>query len=237
MLDDLTRCDVLPLVDAMVLDLLERGEIASPPVDAIALAQGPLGMIVCLDKEQTQRGRSSRAAGQRHIFLRSEPTEERHQWTVARAIGAHFKPEMLARLGAEAGQTRVPTGESLANLFAQRLLAPDCWFREDARTLDFDVLALKAKYATASHEVLAWRLLDLPDPCIITILDNGVVYRRRSNAWAAKRALSPAEKKCQQFVHTRGQPRRVHEKGWSVQGWPVHQAGWKREILRSVVEE
>ena len=31
-------------------------------------------------------------------------------------------------------------------------------------------------------------------------------------------------------------PKVVREGGWTVQGWPVHQADWKREILRSVVE-
>ena len=30
---------------------------------------------------------------------------------------------------------------------------------------------------------------------------------------------------------------RVREDGWTVQGWPVHQTDWKREILRAVVEE
>jgi hypothetical protein len=28
----------------------------------------------------------------------------------------------------------------------------------------------------------------------------------------------------------------VQENGWTVQGWPVHQADWKREIRRSVVD-
>jgi hypothetical protein len=29
----------------------------------------------------------------------------------------------------------------------------------------------------------------------------------------------------------------VQEGSWTVQGWPIHQDDWKREILRSVVEE
>jgi hypothetical protein len=85
--------------------------------------------------------------------------------------------------------------------------------------------------------VLAWRFLDLPEPCIVTILDNDAITRRRSNAWPIKRKLEPAEEKCQRHVHQRGKPHVVRENGWSVQGWPVHQADWQREILRSVVEE
>ena len=80
-------------------------------------------------------------------------------------------------------------GESLANLFAYRLLAPTCWFAADAATLQYDLLALKDKYRTASHEVLAWRWLDLPEPCIVTILDNERISRRRSNAWRTRRQL------------------------------------------------
>ena len=60
------------------------------------------------------------------------------------------------------------TGESLANLFAYRLLVPTCWFVQDAKMLDYDLLALKQRYSTSSHEVLAWRFLDLAEPCIVT---------------------------------------------------------------------
>lgn len=236
MFDDIPRDDVLATIDRMVEDLLHAAGIDKPPVDAIALAQRHLGMVVVLDKRQAQRGRAQRAAGQKQIVLRPEPREERHQWTVAHEIGEHLKSEMLTRLGMEPGQTRAMTGESLANLFAYHLLVPTCWFTDDARSLDFDLLALKERYPTSSHEVIAWRMLDLPEPCIITILDNDAISRRRSNAWPTRRQLEPVEAKCHRYVHHHGLARRLQEKGWTVQGWPVHQSDWKREILRSVVE-
>jgi hypothetical protein len=102
--------------------------------------------------------------------------------------------------------------------------------------MDYDLLELKKLYRTASHEVIALRLLDLPDSCIITVLDNGAIYKRRSNAWQVRRQLEPPEQRCQRFVHQHGEPHHIHENGWSVHGWPVHQDGWKREILRSVVD-
>jgi hypothetical protein len=236
MLDDLPREDVVATVDRVVEELLRAAHFDKPPVDAIALAQGHLGMVVCLDKRQPQRGRAQRAAGVKQIYLRPEPREERHQWTVAHEIGEHIKSDLLSRLGMEPSQTRAMAGESLANLFAYRLLVPTCWFGQDAPALDYDLLALKEKYSTSSHEVLAWRFLDLPEPCIVTILDNDAITRRRSNSWPSKRKLEAPEQRCQKQVHRSGKPARVQEGGWTVRGWPVHQVDWKREILRSVVE-
>ncbi len=236
MSEDLAREEVVEVVDRMVTELLAAAGVPAPPVDALALAQRHLGMLVCLDRRQRQRGRAQRVAGSRQIFLRPEPTEERHQWTVAHEIGEHMKAALLQRLGVEPERTRAMSGESLANLFAYRLLVPAQWFVEDAPALEYDLLDLKQRYHTASHEVIAWRLLDLPSPCIITIIDNDAIHRRRSNHWRIKRQLAAAEKRCQRAVNTSGRPRTVSEGGWTVQGWPVHQNGWQREILRSVVE-
>jgi Zn-dependent peptidase ImmA (M78 family) len=236
MREDLCREEVVAAVDRMVEELLTAAGVDKPPVDTIRLAQGHLGMHVCLDREQPQRGRAQRAAGRRQIYLRPEPSEERHQWTVAHEIGEHFKVQLLERLDIAPDQTRAMSGESLANLFAYHLLVPGCWLASDASACGYDLLELKRSYRTASHEVVAWRLLDLPAPCIITIVDNDHIYRRRSNAWQVKRELAPAEKACQQYVNKFSRPRVIQENGWTVQGWPVHQADWKREVLRSVVE-
>ena len=62
MLDDMPREDVVATVDRMVEELLRAANIQQPPVDAIALAQGHLGMVICLDKRQSQRGRAQRVA-------------------------------------------------------------------------------------------------------------------------------------------------------------------------------
>ena len=124
MFDDMPREDVVAKVDRMIEELLRSAHIEQPPVDAIELAQGHLDMVICLDKRQAQRGRAQRAAGRKQIYLRPEPREERHQWTVAHEIGEHFKSELLSRLGMEPSETRAMAGESLANLFAYA-----CWCR------------------------------------------------------------------------------------------------------------
>jgi Zn-dependent peptidase ImmA (M78 family) len=234
MRDDTPREDVTAIVDRMVEELLEAAGIAQPPVDTIALAQQHLGMVVALDQRQPQRGRAQRTLGKKQIYLKPEPREERHQWTVAHEIGEHLKSELLERLGIEPTQARAMAGESLANLFAYRLLVPNCWFALDAKALDFDLLALKKRYATSSHEVIAWRFLDLADPCVVTIIDNERIHRRRSNAWPTRRELLPIEERCWRQVTERGEPQVMRDGEWTVTVWPVHQLDWKREILRSV---
>jgi Zn-dependent peptidase ImmA (M78 family) len=236
MFEDLPREDLLAKIDAFVTQLLRDACVQEPPVDAIQLAQRHLGMVVCLDRRQASRGRAQRTGGQPQIFLKPEPTEERHQWTVAHEIGEHLKPQLLQCLGIDPGQTRAMGGESLANLFAHHLLVPACWFASDAAALGYDVLELKRRYATSSHEVIALRMLELPEPAIITIVDNDHIYRRRSNAWRVRKVMEPVERECQRYVHHYSRPKVMREAGWTVHGWPVHQADWKREILRSVVD-
>jgi len=236
MFEDVPREQVHETVDRAVAELLAAAGMTEPPVDAIALAQRHLGMIVCLDRRQEQRGRAHRSGGRKQIFLRPEPTEERHQWTVAHEIGEHQKAALLERLGVAPDRTQPMAGESLANLFAHRLLVPSAWFAADAPSLSYDLLDLKERYRTASHEVIAWRMLDLPEPCIITVIDNDHVHRRRSNAWPINRKLSEAEEECRRYVNSYSRPRVVRSGTWTVQGWPVHQLDWKREILRSVMD-
>jgi Zn-dependent peptidase ImmA (M78 family) len=236
MSEELPREEIIAKIDRMVEELLDRAGLQGPPVDAIGLAQRHLGMVVCLDRGQPQRGRAQRAEGRRQILLKPEPSEERHQWTVAHEIGEHLKPDLLARLGVEPEQMRAMTGESLANLFAHHLLVPTCWFAADARQLDYDILELKKSYRTSSHEVIALRFLDLPEPCIVTVIDNEQVTRRKSNAWRVRRQLEPAEQACQHYVNHYSRPHVTRENGWTVQGWPVHKTDWKREILRSVID-
>jgi hypothetical protein len=235
--DDSSREEVVAVIDRAVAELLERAEIKEPPIDAVMIARRHLGIEVCLDRGQPQRGRAQRAGGDRLIYVRPEPSEERHQWTIAHEIGEHLKPALLRQLAVPPEATPRMAGESLANLFAYHLLVPALWFGEDAADRDYDVLELKKRYRTASHEVIAWRLLDLPEPCVITIIDNDVVKRRRSSGPRITRELAPAERECQGHVNRHGRPHCVRAGGWTVQGWPIHRADWKREILRSVVDE
>src|SRR5262249_56333114 len=123
----LLREDVAAAIDGMVDELLDGANVTEPPVDAISLAQHTLGMLVCLDRRQPQRGRAQRTRGRHVIYLKPEPREERHQWTVAHEVGEHLKVELLRRLGLEPAETRAVTRESLANLLPFRPLGPPRW--------------------------------------------------------------------------------------------------------------
>jgi hypothetical protein len=230
MSEDLLGEEVHHAIDRVVEELLTAAGVPAPPVDAVALARGHLGLVLEPERSRRSRARREAPAG-------DEPTEEARQWSAARRIGEHLKPTILRHLGLSAEQGRGLGGTSLPTLFAAHLLAPSDWFRDDARALNFDVLGLQQRYPTAGAELLAWRLLDLPEPVVITVVDNDHVQRRRSNAWRVRRELEPAERECQRYVHHYSRPRIVCAGGWTVQGWPLHRVDWKREILRSVGPE
>jgi hypothetical protein len=155
----------------------------------------------------------------------------------ARAVADHLRADLFRSLGFVEGTGPGLTGASLSNLFAQRLLIPTAWFGPLARQAGYDLFELKRSFSTASHELLANRLLELDEPCIITVIDNGEIVRRRSNTGPVPRELVPAEEHCLQDVHEYSRPQVVSEDGWTVQGWPVHQLDFRREVLRSVCPE
>lgn len=228
-----SREEVLGVIDQSVAALLAGAGVTGPPVDALALA-ARLGVKV--ERGQRAGGGKQKSAQQQQ---RPEPRAEQQQWSAAHNLGEHCKADLLARLDIDPEQARGlgGGGGSLVNLFADRLLVPTPWLAAEAAACGHDLLALKELFRTASHEAIAWRLLDLDEPCVITILDNDHVYRRKSNAWRVGRELSAPEKKCQQQVSRYSRPHALSEAGWRVQGWPVHEVDWRRELLRSVLEE
>jgi hypothetical protein len=231
-MDDLARDEIVAVIDRLVEEVLSHAAVTRPPVSAIDLAKR-LGLEVRFHKTE---GRHGKDPLNRSVTadLKPEASEEARQWLAARAIGQRYKKEIMTHL--DAADDGI-AGESLANVFAYHLLVPACWLADDIKAIGYDLLSLKERYRTASHEVIAWRFLDLPERCIVTIVDNDVVSRRRSNGVRVTRQLSPPERQCQRYVNHYSRPRTVQAQGWTVRGWPVHCTDWKREILRSTVEE
>jgi hypothetical protein len=229
-MEDLSHEDVAAAIDREVEALLEWAGIAEPPIDALELAQERLGLAVRAEpRRRPGRGGFGRAAPNADS-PRAEASAEQRQWRAAQAIGTARKPNVLARLGLPAG--RVLTGESLANLFARRLLVPTRWWQDEAPAAGFDLLQLKLRYATAPYEVIAWRMLDLPAECVISVLEADAVVRRRGNFGRPVRALHRAEQRCRRRVLETGQPQVVRDRHWTIHGWPL--PGGPRLILRSV---
>ncbi|MHC4177854.1 MAG: hypothetical protein ACYSWU_10125, partial [Planctomycetota bacterium] len=111
------------------------------------------------------------------------------------------------------------------------------WFAADGSNCGWDLLRLKARYATASHELIARRMLECRPPVIVTIFDQGRLHFRRSNLPGRVPPPSSNEIDCRQSVHDGNRPVQTCEGLRTIQGWPVHEEGWKREILRAEVEE
>jgi hypothetical protein len=222
--------------DVLVGELFERGRIERPPVDALALA-GRLGIPVALDGRQRERGRHKRLSGQASIFLRPEPRVERLQWAAAHELGEVVAADVFRLVGASADDVPPTMREQVANVVASRLLLPAKWFLPDARRLHGDLPALKQRYATASHELIAYRLLDLDRPAIVTVFDQGRMTRRRTNQPPGPPRLLPVEECCWNDVRSAGRACSTRGSGVTVRGWPVYENGWKREILHTTADE
>lgn len=217
---------------------------ADPPVDAM-LISARLGLTIAWDLRQEARARLvrprlRRAAGV--ILLRPEPRLERQQWAVAHEVGEHLSGEVFAAAGVEVDSPD-PAGvasprvagarEQVANLMAAELLLPSGWFERDAARCGWDLFRLKQRYATASHEMIARRMLDCEPPVIVTILDQGAISWRRSNALARVPAPSAVERLAWRRARDSGRPATESRGGLCVTAWPVHEAEWKREIVRT----
>ena len=219
--------DVAALAEREAGALLERVGIIGPPVDAYLVAS-KLGLTIHIDPLLKTRGYSLTRWDLGTIIVGSKnPNKsERKQFTVAHEIG-----EMSLK-----GRVEEDHLEEASNLMAVNLLLPRGWFKRDAEAYDFDLLKLKKTYSTASHELIAFRMLEFR-PMIITIFDNGRLYRRKSSYSFSIKSSYPLERQCLKDVTTRGKETFLKDERMSVLGWPVFREDWKRVILRTALEE
>lgn len=219
-------------LDEVAESLLSAAGISRPPVDALVVAER-LRIPVVFDGTQLARGRQKQLAGRPTIFLKPDERPERLQWAAAHELGEVVAWEVIGRVYASDIEISPRLREDVANRLASHLLLPSPWFFDDAVRLQADLLKLKSVYRTASHELIALRLLDRSEPTIITIFDQGALTRRESNGPGRPPRLHPVERDCRNEVHRTGRPVEMHEHGLHVQGWPVHELTWQREILRT----
>jgi hypothetical protein len=248
MLSEIPEDEVVAALDACAAEVLWEAGVAEPPVDALAVADG-LGLIVARDFGLPSRGRFVRLA-ERHrdesegvgtIVVGAAERPEREQWAVAHEIGESVAYRVFERLGVSFDEALPAARERVANRFASSLLLPRRWFAADGSYLGWDLLALKDRYSTASHELIARRMLEMRSPVVITLCDHGRVRWRRSNTCSRLPSLLAEESSVWQEAHVTGLPAYAAldaELGLeSVDCWPIHEPDWKREILRSAVAE
>ncbi|MBT4868243.1 MAG: ImmA/IrrE family metallo-endopeptidase [Planctomycetaceae bacterium] len=224
--------DWVAALDDVANELLERGRMQSPPVDCLALADC-LRIHVAYDASQPGRARHKRIGGQSTVLVRPEERPERLQWAVAHELGEAFAWRVFERVDADVDEGSPQLREHVANLMASRLLLPSRWFFGDARRDCWDLARLKQRYSTASHELIAYRFLDVEEPTTVSLFDQGQLVRRTANIRSRAPRLTQVERDCWSQAHRENRSDERRSSSLIVQAWPVHEPGWKRELLRT----
>ena len=170
------------------------------------------------------------------ILLHPDPRAEREHWAVAHEIGEAAAQQVFAKLSVDPREAPPPAREMVANGLASRLLLPRDWLAVDAPQCDWDLIAIKDRYSTASHELIARRMLDFEPQVIISVYDQDRLTWRKSNAHWRKPKQSDSEITCRRRAHESGMA--VYEDGPPrIRAWPIHEPTWQREIVRVEIDE
>ncbi|TWT95819.1 hypothetical protein Pla108_28960 [Botrimarina colliarenosi] len=246
MLTEIPSEEYHAVLDRCVEDVLWEANLDRPPVDAFVLA-ARLGVVVATDAVLPGRARFARlAAGAERlsldtIVIAAEERPERRHFAVAHEVGEAHAYRVYESLGVDPCETAGAVREGVANALAGRLLAPRRWLTGLWRDLEGDLFELKTHFATASHELIARRVLEcVRTPLVITVTDNGRPLWRRWNRSGPAPPRLRLELDCQRDAHASG--RVVGGLGCDepqsaagtpidrVRCWPVHEPGWRREI-------
>ncbi len=233
-------------LDDCAREVLAEGGGEGPPVDAIRLARR-LRLVVARDSAMDARARYVRIGeggrgGRGTILVGDEPRAERQQWAVAHELGECVAHRVFAALGISLADIPPSGREQVANRLASCLLLPREWFAADGCRLGWDLYELKRRYSTASHELIARRMLEMAPPVMVTLFDQGRVTWRRSNTLRRPPELTPPEASTWRVAFDGGQPAEysaadLPEGIDGVRCWPIHEPGWRREVLRTALEE
>src|SRR4051795_881688 len=212
MLAEIPDDEFAAALDACAAEVLWEAGVNAPPVDALAVAEG-VHLVVTHDYSMPNRGRFVRLADREEncrgvgtIVVGVAERPEREQWAVAHEIGESMAYRVFDRLGVAFDEALPTARELVANRLASALLLPRRWFAADGRDFDWDLLELKDRYNTASHELIARRMLEMRPPIVITVCDQGRVYWRRSNVTLRPPELLPEERAVWHEVHATGLP-------------------------------
>jgi Zn-dependent peptidase ImmA (M78 family) len=237
MLAEIAREELAAAVDRVAAEALSAAGTGAPPIDAMRVAQR-LGLAVAWDDRQAGRARlvTMAAAGRQSaaILMRHDPRAERQQWAVAHEIGESLAEKVFGELGVDAREAPRQGREMVANAIASAILLPRESFAIDGPALGWDLLLLKERYCTASHELIARRMLDCSLPICVAVYDQNRLTWRRSNV--SGRRPPALELDARRRAHESGE--RVMEDGPpTIHVWPIHEPPWQREIVRVQVDE
>ncbi len=246
MFSDITRDEYNDALEQTAEELLWEANIEPGAVDAFELANR-LGVAVLRDDHLPRRGQFVRlAAGgssgsQATVLLGRERRSERQHWALAHELGEGIASRVFERLGVPLADVRPGSREQVANGLASRLLLPLRPFRKVGVACDWDLFELKGAFPTASHELIARRLLDLRNPIVVTVVDQESVSWRRANVPGVPNQMIASEADHWQQCHLRGEPSygeaTADEIGTAIiRCWPVHEPHWAREIVTMTLD-
>jgi Zn-dependent peptidase ImmA (M78 family) len=240
--------EVRPALDAVADELLAEAGVAAPPVDALELARR-LGLVVARSGATDVRARFVRLDGvdgfenaSAAILLADDPRPERRHWAVAHEIGEFAAHRVADLAGFAASDLTEGDREHLANRLASCLLLPRPWFACVAESAEWDLFELKQRFSTASHELIARRMLEMSPSVVVTLCDEGRLAWRKQNCTMRCFRMSPPELAAWRTAHATGRPAQFDRDELSpgvkdVRAWPVHEPPWRREIVRMELEE
>lgn len=243
---DLPHEQVGGVLDQIAEAILADAACVGPPVDAFAVAR-KLGMLVVRGAAGDVRAQFLRVGGQSvanrpTVLLAPDPRPERRQWAVAHEIGEAQAESVIDHLQVGAMCIAPSWRERIANQLAGRILLPRAWFAAAGVDCQWDLLALKEIFSTASHELLARRMLEMNPHVVITLFDHGQPVWRKANRQAPAPRLSDPERAAQQLAYRSACAQRAPDETLptgvaDIRAWPLHEPGWRREIVRTEIAE
>ncbi|MBP3957528.1 hypothetical protein J8F10_19955 [Gemmata sp. G18] len=238
---DFSQEELVETIDRLVAGLIDRAGVTAGPVDALAVAEHHLGIPVQFvepaeEDESGRRRPRSRPPGT-GITLTTDMSTEQQQRAAAGGIAQLLMPEIFRKLSVTIGTESKQFLAHVRGLVVPRVLIPSRLLRSALRDCKYDVPALKRVFSTTSMEMIAARLLDLDAPCVIAVVDDGVVASRRGNRAPATRKLEAAEQECVDRVMELDLPHRARVGEWTAWGWPVPDRPFRRILLRAVPDD
>ena len=240
MLAEIPREQLAQALDEIAMAALSMAGFQEPPIDALRLAER-LGLAVAWDDRQAGRARRVQFAGNAGgnvaaVLVRHDPRAERLHWAIAHEVGELLAEKVFAELAIDPPSAPIQSREFIANALASRLLLPGESFSRDGVSCGWDLLDLKRRYHTRSHELIARRMLDFSPPTIISVFDQNQLTWRKSNV--PGRTPKPGEREiaCRKTAHESGLP--CCDPGPpAISVWPIHEVEWQREIVRVDLSE
>lgn len=238
---DFSQDELFDVIDRLLAGMLERAGVDQPPVDALRIAEEhfgiPVDVVEPVEEDEFGRRRARARSAGSGIVLSPDMTEEQRQQTAANGIARTLIPDVLRKLDVKPGTENKQFVSRVVGILVSRILVPTRLLRTALRDCKNDLLALKSVFVTAAVETIALRWLDLDQPCIVSILDDGVVAVRRGNRNSPGKKLEAPEQECHDKVMQLDLPHRLRSEGWTVQGWPIPNCRFRRIILRSVPDD